>query len=95
MTAIPDRATNLRTWRSLSPKMKAAMDAAANAPLMRKSNGWSHRGLITGFQPHTVVALERRGLIKIDWNSHTARITPLGKAVFESIGEPYKLEDLA
>ncbi|MEQ9244507.1 MAG: hypothetical protein RLO21_00815 [Nitratireductor sp.] len=85
-----DRNAHLKTWRNLSPAMKAALDEAADAPLMRRRHGWSSKSL-GGHAPGTVEALHRRGLLIIDrlaGCAGVARITKLGAQVFGSVGEP-------
>lgn len=86
------RADLLRCWRRLSKPMKRAMDEAANKPLRKSNAGWSSKGF-DGHAQNTIEALVRKGLVRIvsgrkTGTGATAELTPLGIAVFCSIGEP-------
>lgn len=82
------RLLDLATWRSLSKHQKAALDAAADAPLYKLRYGlWGHQS--QGFGGHatgTINALIRRDLL-----AHRAPncvcITKQGSDVFGSVGE--------
>lgn len=77
-------------WRSLSDPMKKALDAAADKALRDRLHEWTNNGTSI-HSDETIRALFRKGLIRVErdpsQDAVLARITPLGAAVFGSVGE--------
>ncbi|TCD15168.1 hypothetical protein [Oricola cellulosilytica] len=77
-------------WRSLSPPMRKALDAAADAPLRRRRHWWFANNSGGGFATDTIESLRRQGLLAVEGLHKPpgiARISDLGTAVFRSVGE--------
>lgn len=65
MTAPTPGRAPMRDPANLTPTMREALQAAAQAPLAYSVAGWKHADQMSGFGTPTIDALVDRGLVRI------------------------------